>query len=132
MSNALSPLAALKNKLETAKLETVMHSADSTSPTITMIVGIYNKANRVCCPDYMNGFRILVDWLTDSHSIEIDYELDRYPLQLDPDYNLAWLLIGYELQEMAKVLTPRWKWGTTSFYLMEIRRVQKAIILASI
>ena len=131
--NPVNPaILALKNSLASQKLLTQTFSSDTTSPTITLIISLYNKVPKLCYINYMQGFKELVAWLTNKNTIPIDYELSIYPGQLDPSWKVPPLLYNYTIQEMAQILTPRYSYSDITSYINELRRVEKAIILACI
>lgn len=82
----------------------------------------------------MEGFKALLKWLTSDHTIPVDYELDRYPRQLDPSFRISNLLLTYELQELAYLLVSPFSIGITlgNIDMSELARVQKALVLANL
>ena len=123
----MNPLEAFASRIESNNI----YSDITNSTPISLIVAIYNKAPQECRINYMEGFRALVKWLTHEQG-PIDYELHKYPRQIDPDFKLPSLLVKYETEELAEILIPRCNFNQVNFYLSEILRVKKVIVLVSI
>ena len=125
-------LAALREKLAAQKLEKVLHSSDTSQPTITLLVTLFNKGYPHTYINYMRGMDNLVNWLTNNRSIPIDYELARYPKQLDTSWSLPVTLYSYNIQELTKILVPDWMFPSLESTLSERAKVSRAIVLASL
>ena len=84
-----TPLESLKLKL-----------ADRAVPTPLWVpLYIYSKATKECYIEYMEGFKLLIDWLG-----EIEYpELSS----LDKKFSIPSIFRTYDLQEIAKILSKR-------------------------
>lgn len=128
MSNAL---AALKAKIAADKKDSILFSDNTASPTITTLAAIYNKASHECYINHMDGFKILVSWLTNGNQIPIDYQLHIYPRQIDLSFTIPAMLNTYALQQLAIALVPSYGW-IGDMYVDELARVQKALALASL
>ena len=120
----------LKNVLQSLKnreKEKLTYSTNTTSPTISLILSLYIKAERTCYLNYMQGFKELVSWLTNNRTIPIDFELHKYPDQINSNWQIPFMLSSYASLEIAKVLnfTPI----NNGAYLEDLNRVHKAVIL---
>lgn len=80
----------------------------------------------------MQGFKVLVSWLTNGGKLPVDYQEDIYPMQLNKFWKVPRTLSNYDSQEMANILVPRYRFPDLNNYIIEINKVHKAIILASL
>jgi hypothetical protein len=65
-----------------------------------VFITIYNKATRDCYINYMEGAKILHDWLTDKGKIPLELPADT------PETRVPRLLKGYEMQQVINIINP--------------------------
>lgn len=90
----------------TSNLEALKLSR-SASP-LSLYLTIYTKASHECYINYMEGAKVLADWLG-----KIELPVERYPEILNTNFSVPRLLYGYEQQELAKILTQGRTYGKT-------------------
>lgn len=123
----ISPaLSALKNKLDSQRSKSSIHSTNLEPVPLSTIVAIYNKAHIHCYIEYMEGFKLLVSYLTSGGKVPIAYPEDR-------KFRIPALFTSYALQQIAKILVPKWKYSNSQFneYLAELSKVERAIVIVS-
>lgn len=86
-------LAALLKELEVASIAAT--DEDKTPFPLWALLVIYEKANQECYINYMEGFKLLVNWLSPI----------AYPNHRDSDYYAASnILRSYESRELSRIL----------------------------
>ena len=90
-------------------------SDDKTPTPLWVLLYIYNTCNHECYTDYMEGAKILVNYLS-------PIEMPVLPLTSTP---LPRILINYELTELAQLLVPK---AFASLDLKAVRLAELAII----
>lgn len=113
---AVGAIAAFREKLAAKNPK-----SDSTATTpLWYLLHLYNKAEKQCYINYMEGAEILVNWLS-----PIDFQWERYPLALSPSFQVPAFLWSYSLSELCRLLHPI-SGGK------DISQIAKLIILTSI
>lgn len=88
---------------------------------LSTFLTIYTKANHSCYINYMEGAKILYNWLTNNGKIPLDYQLDKHPRIEDITFTVPRLLNGgYEGSELCKILDKKQHRG-------DWRRTERAI-----
>lgn len=111
-------MAALKAKHDTN------HRSECTNPTdISVLLELYNKAPHECYIDYMEGFKLLLDWLC---PVPEQLHITFYKRKV----NVPRLACGYDSYEVAKLLTLR-KLGSMSHpeYLDSLSEILSVIFI---
>jgi len=127
--NSLSSISIqqrLADLKETAELSDLgIHSKDTSATCVKTILIIYTKARHECYIDYMEGIKLLLNYLK---PIEVPEHILNKANLIDSSAHLPTYLINYETTELAKLLTNY----TANKSLKDIRLMEKIIVLTAL
>ena len=100
----------------------------TTSSPLSLYLAIYSKANHECYINYMEGAKLLLNWLAPAGT-PLDYQVELYPAIEDTSYKVPRLMRGYETGEICSLLEPYEKYNNTELYFAAQAKVGRAIYL---
>lgn len=107
-------IAARMAKLRQESNQSPRSNSINPSP-LSLYLAIYNKANRECYIDYMQGAKDLYNWLTSNGAVPLEIEEPS-------EFEIPKLSSNYSLVEIVKILVPKNN-------LKERARIHKAILV---
>lgn len=119
LSERMAAIKAAANTSTTSELVTV--------PThLYVLLELYNKARTECYPDYMEGFKVLLDWLCPTAA--------QLQVPTDIDLKVPPLANGYEQNQVANIIATRLVGKPTNSkklipYLAAMRAVDTAVFI---
>lgn len=122
MSPSISPSPSLTERMAALKAKhDTNHRSECTNPThINTLLELYNKAPHECYINYMEGFKLLLDWLC---PLESSFVLTKYP-----EVKVLRTAGGYDQSEIASIIAKKFVgYKDPDKYLDTVKEIQVAI-----
>jgi len=113
-------LSSLRELLNTSPLS----RSRKPTPLATYLI-VIAKSNRAYYSNGMEGAKSLATYLA-----PIEFPVEKYPA-IDDSYNVPDYLVSYELQQLAKILTPPFPGEAIEDRVARIQRTQRAILITT-
>ena len=93
--------------------------------TLSFYLYLYNRARHDCYTNYMEGAKKLFLFLTSDETVPLNLEISKYPEIENPCYPLHTLVLSYELNQLAIILSGK----KNEYNYEEHRRMKRAMII---